>query len=162
MAIASSFPVLDTWAQALAVVLLLELLVLLLLVAALMFALAFGARWLQTHVIPVLNATVPRAKQALDLASQGNDRVVRGVAEVHGWRSALETGLKVFFQGREPGSLTDEEIQAAQTDETLEMDAERQAALRSAAREMPAAGADAHERERWAGDRHAPPAAHAG
>ena len=150
MAIASSFPVLDTWAQALAVVLLLELLVLLVLVAALMLVLAIGANWLRSHVIPVLNATVPRAKQALDLANQGTDRVVRGVAEVHGWRSALETGLKVLFQGRGPAPLAEDERETATTERTLVMEAERLEGLR------PPAG------ERWPGDRNAPPAAHAG
>lgn len=98
MVIAVDFSGLHVWAQALAVILLLELCVLLVLMAALTFLLAFGARWLQMHVIPLLNASVPRAQQALELTNQGTDRVVRGVAVVHGWRRGLEAGLRVFFQ----------------------------------------------------------------
>lgn len=100
MVIAADFSGLHIWAQALAVILLLELCVLLVIVAALTFMLAFGARWLQMHVIPLLNATVPRAKQALELTTQGTDRVVRGVAVVHGWRSGLEAAIRVLFQER--------------------------------------------------------------
>src|SRR5579864_6921488 len=103
MVIADALP--PAWLRALtdaaAVLLLLELMVLLLIVTALVFALAFGARWLQIHVVPVLNLTVPRAKQAMNIANQGSERVIRGVAEVYGIRKALETGIQIMLRGRQ-------------------------------------------------------------
>ena len=103
MVIAEAVP--PAWLRALtdaaAVLLLIELMVLLLIVAALIGALAFGARWLQMHVVPVLNATVPRAKQAMNVANQGTERVIRGVAEVYGIRKALETGVQILLRGRQ-------------------------------------------------------------
>ena len=94
------------WLRALtdaaAVILLLELTVLLLIVGVLIFVLAFGARWLQMHVVPVLNTAVPAANQALEVANQGTDRVVHGVAEVYGIRRGLETALQVLLFGRVP------------------------------------------------------------
>lgn len=89
-------------ADAAAVVLLLELIILLLIVTGLMFALAFGANWLRKHVIPVLNATVPRARQALEVANAGTEQVTRGVAEVYGIRRGVETGLQVMLHGPHP------------------------------------------------------------
>lgn len=93
------------WLRALtdaaAVLLLLELVLLLIILTALMFALAFGARWLRMHVVPVLNMTVPKASQALHVANQGSERVVRGVAEVYGVRRALQTGLRVMLFGHD-------------------------------------------------------------
>jgi hypothetical protein len=108
MAIASTPPDwLTTLSAAASVVLLLELIVLLVIVAALMFVLMYGARWLQTHVVPVLNMVVPRANQALRIASVGSERVVRGVAEVHGIRRAVETGVQVLLRGREGAASVD-------------------------------------------------------
>jgi hypothetical protein len=92
---------LKKWADASAVLLLIELCVLLVIVTALVFMLAYGARWLKLHVMPVLNATVPRAQQALHIANESSDRVVRGVAEVYGIRQALEIGLRVLLSGRQ-------------------------------------------------------------
>jgi hypothetical protein len=92
-------PWLRAWADGFAVLLLLELIILLVVVAALMGALAYGAYWLRQHVIPLLNATVPRALQALDVANTGTAQVTRGVAEVYGIRRGLETGLRVMVRG---------------------------------------------------------------
>ncbi len=103
MVIADTAPAwLRALADAAAVVLLLELIVLLLIVTGLMFALAFGANWLRKHVIPVLNATVPRARQALEVANAGTEQVTRGVAEVYGIRRGVETGLQVMLHGPHP------------------------------------------------------------
>jgi hypothetical protein len=99
MVIAADFSGLRAWADALASILLLELIVLLLIVTALMFVLVMAARWLQMHVVPLLNTTVPAAKQALDATNDGTDRVVRGVAEVYGIRRAAETALQVMLFG---------------------------------------------------------------
>jgi hypothetical protein len=96
-----------TWLRALAdaaaVLLLLELIVLLLVVTGLTFALALGANWLRKHVIPVLNTTMPRARQALEVANAGTEQVTRGVAEVYGIRRGVETGLQVMLHGAQPG-----------------------------------------------------------
>ena len=92
------------WLRALsdaaAVILLLELTVLLVIVAVLIFVLAFGARWLQMHVVPVLNTAVPAANRALEATNQSTDRVVHGVAEVYGIRRGLETALQILLFGR--------------------------------------------------------------
>ena len=98
---AVDFSGLHAWADAMGTILLLELCVLLLIVAVLMFVLALGARWLQMHVVPLLNATVPKARQALDVAQQSSDRVVHGVAEVYGVRRAIETATRILFFGKQ-------------------------------------------------------------
>lgn len=102
MVIAADISGLRAWADAMASILLIELTIVLLIVTALMFVLVLAARWLQMHVVPLLNSTVPAAKQALDATNDGTDRVVRGVAEVYGIRRAAETALQVMLFG--PGS----------------------------------------------------------
>lgn len=101
MVIATDFPALRAWADALASILLIELSVLLLIITALMFILFMAARWFQMHVIPLLNTTIPAARQALDATNSGTDRVVRGVAEVYGLRRAAETAVQIMLFGRE-------------------------------------------------------------
>ncbi|HEV7129210.1 MAG TPA: hypothetical protein VGN32_17390 [Ktedonobacterales bacterium] len=101
MVLAADIPGLRIWADVAGVLLLLELCVLLLIVTALVFALAFGARWLYAHVIPVLNLAVPKAKQAMDIANQGNDQVVRGIAKVYGFHQAVDTAVRVLLRGRD-------------------------------------------------------------
>jgi hypothetical protein len=90
---------LRAWADASAVLLLLEVCFALVIVTALVFLLAFGARWLRLHVAPVLNAATPRARQALRMADSGTERVVRGVAQVYGIRQAVEAGLRALLRG---------------------------------------------------------------
>jgi hypothetical protein len=90
---------LRAWADASAVLLLLELCFALLIVTALVFLLALGARWLRLHVAPLLNAATPRARQALRMADAGTERVVRGVAEVVGLRQAVEAGARALWRG---------------------------------------------------------------
>ncbi|HEY7833184.1 MAG TPA: hypothetical protein VIG30_06415 [Ktedonobacterales bacterium] len=168
MVIAADFSGLHAWAQALAVILLLELIVLLIVVAALTLLLMLGARWLQRHVIPLLNATVPRAKQALDLTNQGTDRVVRGVAEVHGWRSGLEAGLKVLFQANnEPGVAQEPPLGGGAPGAAMPPPTSASApdVARPGAPAAPGSrpiAARPDEPVRWQGDQMPPPAAHAG
>ncbi len=90
---------LRAWADASAVLLLLEVCFALLITTALVFLLAFGARWLRVHVAPALNAATPRARQALRMANVGTERVVRGVAQVYGIRRAVEAGLHALWHG---------------------------------------------------------------
>jgi hypothetical protein len=90
---------LRAWADASAVLLMLEVCFALLITTALVFLLAFGARWLRVHVAPLLNAATPRARQALRMADAGTARVVRGVAEVYGIRQAAEAGLRALWRG---------------------------------------------------------------
>jgi hypothetical protein len=100
MAFAADIPGLHVWADVAGVILLLELCVLLVVVTALIFALAYGMYWVHKHVIPVLDMTVPRAKQALAIANQGNDRVVRGVAMVYGFHQGLEAAIQALLRPR--------------------------------------------------------------
>jgi hypothetical protein len=114
MVLAVDFSGLNAWADALATILLIELCVLLLLIAALMLVLALGARWLQMHVVPLLNTTVPVAKQALEVANQSTDRVVHGVAEVYGVRRAVETATRILLFGKDGGSKAQVSSQVTQ------------------------------------------------
>jgi hypothetical protein len=90
---------LSNLADASAVLLLLEVCVVLLIVTALMFVLAYGARWLRLHVAPALNAATPRARQALQMANVGTERVVQGVATFYGIRQAVEAGVRALWHG---------------------------------------------------------------
>lgn len=101
MVLAVDFSGLHVWADALATILLIELCVVLLIIAALMAVLAFGARWVQMHVVPLLNTTVPVAKSALQVTNQSTDKVVQGVAEVYGVRSAVVTAARVMLFGKD-------------------------------------------------------------
>jgi hypothetical protein len=101
MVIAVDFSGLHAWAQGLAVLLLLELCLLLLIVTALVGVLAFGAWWLRANVVPLLGEYAPKARQALDVANQGTQQVVRGVAVVYALRRAVETGVDIMLHGKE-------------------------------------------------------------
>jgi hypothetical protein len=100
MVLAVDFSGLSAWADVMATILLLELCVLLAIIAVLIGVLAYGARWIQMHVVPLLNNTVPVANQALQVTNQSTDRVVRGVAEVYGLQSAVETAGRVLLFGK--------------------------------------------------------------
>lgn len=63
-------------------------------------ALAFGAWWLRHQALPVLYQYSTLARQALAVATRGTDRVMRGVAEFQGRKSAVETALRVLLFGR--------------------------------------------------------------
>lgn len=104
MVIAVDFSGLHAWAQGAAVLLLLELCLLLLIVTALVGVLAVGAWWLRANVMPVLGEYAPKARQALDVANQGTQQVVRGVAVVYALRRAVETGVDIMLHGKEGAS----------------------------------------------------------
>lgn len=128
---------LRAWADASAVLLMLEVCFALLITTALVFLLAFGARWLRVHVAPLLNAATPRARQALRMADAGTARVVRGVAEVYGVRQAVEAGLRALWRG----TLVDVLAQSAPsaTDATTPAEAPAPAAADGATAPPPAA-----------------------
>ena len=98
MVLAADIPGLHVWADVAGVILLLELGILLVVVTALIFGIAFGLYWLHKHVMPLLDLTVPRAKQALAIANQGNDRVVRGIAAVYGFNQGLDAALRALLR----------------------------------------------------------------
>lgn len=91
---------LDTLGKIAGVLLTLELLVMLVVLLALMAGMAFGARWVHMHVVPVLREQRPKLQKAMEVADTNADRVVQGVAEFYGRRQAVETGLRVFLFGR--------------------------------------------------------------
>jgi hypothetical protein len=97
---------LSNWADASAVLLLLEVCFVLVILTALMFLLAYGAAWLRLHVAPALNAVTPRARQALRMADTGTERVVQGVATFYGIRQAVEAGLRALWHGTAVDVLT--------------------------------------------------------
>lgn len=136
MVLAVDFSGLNVWADAAASILLLELCVLLLIIAALILMLALAARWVQMHVVPLLNTTVPVAKQALEVTNQSTDRVVHGVAEVHGIRSALETAARIMVFGKDgPRRSAESQRPAAASSPPPEALAARTAATLGAATE---------------------------
>lgn len=100
---------LHTAAQIAGVILTIELGLVLIVVCALMIALAVGARWLHTHVTPVLQEYAPRAQQAMTIAQQGSDRVVGGVAEFYGRRQQVRTSISVLLFGRRAAERVREE-----------------------------------------------------
>lgn len=100
MVIAVDFSGLHVWADALAVVLLVELCVLLLIITALVGVLAYGAWWLRANVVPILGEYAPKASQALAVADKSTQQVVRGVAVVYALRRAVETGAAIMLHGK--------------------------------------------------------------
>lgn len=91
---------LDTLGKIAGVLLTLELLLVLIVMLALMAGLAFAARWVHIHVVPVLQENTPKLHKAMAVADTSTERVVKGVAEFYGRRQAMETGLRVFLFGR--------------------------------------------------------------
>jgi hypothetical protein len=91
---------LDVLGKVAGVLLTLELLVVLIVLLALMVALAFAARWVHQHVVPVVRDNTPKVQQAMQVADKSTDRVVSGIAEFYGRRQAVETGVRVFLFGK--------------------------------------------------------------
>jgi hypothetical protein len=77
----------------------LELCFVLVLVCVIVGALAYGSWWLHRNVIPILNQYGPMAQQYMDVARQGSDRVVGGVAEFQSRWEAFATGARVMVFG---------------------------------------------------------------
>lgn len=116
MVIASESPSwLHTLGQIAGTILVLELSIALLIVAALAVGIAYGVYWLRLHVMPIIGQNAPRIINAMNVAEQSSDKVVRGVAEFYGRRQAVQTGLRVLLFGRGAAERVREEsaIQAA-------------------------------------------------
>lgn len=100
MVIASESPAwLHTLGQIAGTILVVELSIALLIVAALAVGIAYGMYWLRQHVIPIISQNTPRVLNAMNVAQQGSDKVVKGVAEFYGRRQAVQTGLRVLLFG---------------------------------------------------------------
>jgi hypothetical protein len=95
------------------VVLVLELWLVLLIVCAMMFGLWLGARWVRTHVVPIVDQYGAQARGALSVAVRGGDRIVGGVAEFRGRQEAVRAAIATFLLG--PGHGYHEIQQEAQT-----------------------------------------------
>jgi len=143
---------LHTLAQIAGVLLLLELGLVLIIVCALMIGMAFGARWLHVHVVPVLREYTPRAQQAMEVTRSSTDRAVTGIAEFYGWRQRVETTLRVLFLGRREATRTYEDaaIRAASQMQMMDSDTELAGADADYA---PEAGTAAADREGRPADR---------
>ena len=111
-------PWLHTLGQIAGVILVLELTLALIITCALMVALAFGAHWLNVHVIPPLREYLPQAEQAMTVTERGSDSLVHGIAEFYGRRQAVETGLRVLLFGKNDAENFREE-QRIYADEAL-------------------------------------------
>jgi hypothetical protein len=81
------------------VVLVLELWLVLLIVCGMMFGLWLGARWVRTHVVPIVDQYGAQARGALSVAVRGGDRIVGGVAEFRGRQEAVRAAIATFLLG---------------------------------------------------------------
>jgi hypothetical protein len=83
-------------------VLLIELMVLLVVMAAFTVVLYLGARWVNENFVPLVDQAGDQAQRALAATARGGDRIVRGVADIHGRQEALKAALWTFVLG--PGA----------------------------------------------------------
>jgi hypothetical protein len=91
---------LHTLGQMASTLLLIELVLVLLVVCTLMIALLIGARWLRSHVVPIVDQYGGEAQRILGVTQRGTDRVVQGVAEFHGRREGIQATIRAFIFGR--------------------------------------------------------------
>jgi hypothetical protein len=84
-------------------VLLIELMVLLLVMLAFTVVLYLGARWVRTHLVPLVDQAGDQTQKALTAASRGGDRIVQGVADIHGRQEALKAAIWTFVLGPRAG-----------------------------------------------------------
>ena len=98
-----------TWlhvaAQIAGTVLLIELWLVLLIACALMVGLWIGLRWVRLHLTPVVDRYGEQARDALAVAVRGGDRIVAGVAELHGREEAVRAAITTFLLGPGRGQL---------------------------------------------------------
>lgn len=90
---------LHTAAQIAGTVLLFELLIALLIFAALTVGLALAMWWLRKHVVPVVQQRAPQVQRTMDVATQGGERIVRGVAEFYGRQEMVKAMVRQFLYG---------------------------------------------------------------
>ncbi|MBF6589577.1 MAG: hypothetical protein IVW57_03470 [Ktedonobacterales bacterium] len=108
MVLANADPAwLRTVGQIAGTLLLLELSIALFVMLVFAVALAVAVWWLREHVVPLLEQYGGQAREAMEKATQGSDRIIHGVAEFHGRKQAIETMARVLLLGRpRKGSAT--------------------------------------------------------
>ncbi len=106
---------LDTLGNIAGVILTLELIVVLLIVCGLIIGMVVGLRWLNIHIIPVLQDNAPKARQVMQLTETNTNRAVNGIAEFYGRRQAVRTGIRVMLFGKQSARRLHEDslVQAA-------------------------------------------------
>ncbi len=80
-------------------VLLVELWLVMLIACALMVGLWLAMRWVRLHLVPVVDRYGEQARDALSVAVRGGDRIVQGVAEIHGREEAIRAAVATFLLG---------------------------------------------------------------
>jgi hypothetical protein len=80
-------------------VLLVELWLVMLIVCVLMVGFWLAMRWVRLHLVPVVDRYGEQARDALAVAVRGGDRIVQGVAEIHGREEAIRAALATFLLG---------------------------------------------------------------
>jgi hypothetical protein len=80
-------------------VLLVELWLVMLIACALMVGLWLAMRWVRLHLVPVVDHYGEQARDALSVAVRGGDRIVQGVAEIHGREEAIRAAVATFLLG---------------------------------------------------------------
>ncbi len=102
MIIAESATPLDGIASAAAVLLILEASLIIILLAVIAVLFAFGLRWVHSHVVPLLETYVPKAKGALGATDRSLGVVVERLADLYGRRRGAERFVRVFLEALFP------------------------------------------------------------
>jgi hypothetical protein len=97
MLLAETASPLDGLASAMSVVLIVEACIIVMLVAAITLLLAFGLKWLHSHVVPLLQEYVPTVSKALGATDRASGQVVDLVANLYARRRGFEEGVRGFF-----------------------------------------------------------------
>lgn len=97
MLLAETASPLDGFASAMSVILIIEACIIVLLVAVITLLLAFGLKWLHSHVIPLLQEHVPTVTKALSATDRASGQVVDIVANLYAKRRGFEEGVRGFF-----------------------------------------------------------------
>lgn len=98
MMIAETSSPIDGLASAASVLLLIEVFLIVLLLAAIALGLAFGLRWLHTHVTPLLRTNVPRVNRALGATDRTLGQIIDLLADLYGRRRGAERAARVFLE----------------------------------------------------------------
>jgi hypothetical protein len=85
--------------QVAGVILVIELFVVLIVLCALMIGLWYGLRWVRLNVVPIVNQYGEQARGAMAVAVRGGDRIMGGVAEIHGRQQAIKAAVSAFLFG---------------------------------------------------------------
>lgn len=106
MIIAEAPSPIDGLASAASVLLVIEASLIVILLAAIALLLAFGLRWVQQHVTPLLRTTVPRVNSALGATDRTLGQLIDLLADLYGRRRGAERVIRAFLEAVFPSVFT--------------------------------------------------------